>query len=50
MMLALTLLTMLAAGGLTLVSLLLLFLSMAASISLVSRTTAEWVPRLRRGR
>jgi hypothetical protein len=49
MLFALTLLTMLAAGGLLLVSLLLLLLSMAAATSLVSRTTAAWIPRLRGG-
>jgi ABC-type Na+ efflux pump permease subunit len=46
MLFALTLLTMLAAGSLLLISLLLL-LSMTACISLLSRSTAEWVPRLR---
>jgi hypothetical protein len=49
MLFALTLLTMLAAGGLLLASLLLLVLSMAACTSLLSRSTAEWVPRLRGG-
>jgi hypothetical protein len=49
MLFALTLLTMLAAGGLLLVSLLLLVLSMAAATSLLSRTTAAWIPRLRSG-
>lgn len=49
MLFALALLTMLAAGGLLLVSLLLLVLSMAAATSLLARTTAEWVPRLRGG-
>jgi hypothetical protein len=47
MLFALTLLTMLAAGSLLLISLLLLVLSMAACTSLLSRSTAEWVPRLR---
>jgi hypothetical protein len=49
MLFALTLLTMLAAGGLLLVSLLLLLLSMAACLSLLSRSTAQWIPRLRGG-
>jgi hypothetical protein len=49
MLFALTLLTMLAAGGLLIVSLLLLLLSMAAATSLLSRTTAQWIPRLRSG-
>jgi hypothetical protein len=49
MLFALTLLTMLAAGGLLLASLLLLLLSMAACISLLSRSTAQWIPRLRGG-
>lgn len=37
-------------GGITLASLLLLGLSIAAVTSLVSRTTSSWVPRLRAGR
>jgi hypothetical protein len=47
MLFALTLLTMLAAGRLLLISLLLLVLSMAVCTSLLSRSTAEWVLRLR---
>jgi hypothetical protein len=42
-----TLLTMLAAGGITIASLLVLVLSAAAVTSLVARTTADYVPRLR---
>jgi MFS family permease len=47
MLFALMLLGILAAGALALIPLLLLVLSMAAGTSLVSRSTAQWVPRLR---
>jgi hypothetical protein len=43
----LTLLSVIAAGGVTIPSLLLVVLAMAAITSLLSRTTAAWVPRLR---
>lgn len=43
----LTLLQMAAAGGITIASLLLLVLSIAAVTSLLARTTREWVPPLR---
>jgi hypothetical protein len=43
----LTLLSMIAAGGITIPSLLLVILATAAITSLLSRTTAAWVPRLR---
>jgi hypothetical protein len=43
----LTLFQMVAAGGITIASLLLLVLSVAAVTSLVARTTREWVPPLR---
>lgn len=43
----LTLLSALAGGGVTVLSLLLLVLSIAGITSLISRTTAAWVPRLR---
>jgi hypothetical protein len=43
----LTLFQILAAGGITIASLLLLVLSVAAVTSLVARTTAAFVPRLR---
>lgn len=43
----LTLLQMVAAGGITIASLLLLVLSIAAVTSLVARTTRDWVPPLR---
>ena len=49
MLFALALLTMLAAGGLLIDALVLLVLSMAASTSLLSRSTSEWIPRLRGG-
>ncbi|TKJ28513.1 hypothetical protein [Blastococcus sp. CCUG 61487] len=41
---ALTLVNMVAAGGITVASLLLLVLSVAALTSLLARTTREWVP------
>jgi hypothetical protein len=44
----LTLIQVLAAGGITVASLLLLVLSVAAVTSLVARTTGTWVPPLRR--
>jgi hypothetical protein len=44
----LTLVQVLAAGGITIASLLLLVLSVAAVTSLVARTTGAWVPPLRR--
>jgi len=43
----LTLVSILAAGGVTLSLLLALLLSIAAISSLMSRTAAEWLPRLR---
>jgi hypothetical protein len=43
----LNLVSILAAGGLTVASLLLLVLSVATATSLVARTTAAWVPSLR---
>jgi hypothetical protein len=44
----LTLIQVLAAGGITVASLLLLVLSVAAVTSLVAKTTGTWVPPLRR--
>jgi hypothetical protein len=49
MIFALLALTLLAAGRLGLVSLLMLLLAITASITLLSRSTAEWIPRLRGG-
>lgn len=49
MIFALLVLTLLAAGTLGIVSLLMLLLAIAASITLLSRSTAEWIPRLRGG-
>jgi hypothetical protein len=43
----LTLFQVVAAGGITIASLLLLVLSVAAATSLVARTTGAWVPPLR---
>jgi hypothetical protein len=43
----LTLASVVAAGGITVSSLLLFVLSVAAVTSLVARTTGTWVPRLR---
>ena len=43
----LNLVSIVAAGGLTVASLLLLVLSVAAIVSLLARTTTDWVPRLR---
>ena len=43
----LTLFSMIAAGGITVSSLLLFVLSAAAVTSLLARTTGTWVPRLR---
>jgi hypothetical protein len=43
----LTLFSAIAAGGVTVASLLLLVLSVGAITSLVARTTTAWVPRLR---
>jgi hypothetical protein len=43
----LTLFGIVAAGGVTVASLLLLVLSIAAVTSLLARTTGSWVPRLR---
>lgn len=48
MLFGLTLLTILA-GGVGLIALLLLLMAMAASTSLLTRATAEWIPRLRGG-
>ncbi|RBY92905.1 hypothetical protein [Blastococcus sp. TF02A-30] len=45
----LTLFTVLAAGGITIYSLLTVVLTIAAVTSLSSRTTKEWVPSLRAG-
>jgi hypothetical protein len=49
MIFALLVLTLLAAGKLGVVSLLMLFLAIAACITLLSRSTAQWIPRLRGG-
>jgi hypothetical protein len=46
---ALTLLSILAAGGITVASLLLFVLSIGAISSLLSSSTGEWIPRLRGG-
>ena len=45
----LTLFSVLASGGVSVASLLLLVLSIAAVTSLVARTTKQWVPPLRAG-
>jgi hypothetical protein len=50
MVATLTLLSAFVAGGVTVLSLLLFVLSLAAITSLASRTTSAWMPRLRAAR